>query len=390
MDILEKKENLHALKSKPHLIYLNADMGSVFESQVAQYLISLAKKDVFSSITLVCGFKSLTDQERARKALNATTIQLHFFKAYPNYPLFNIAQQNAIHNELKTINGEKNTHIHVRGELLASLSLKPIEKIFGTIDSVVVDVRGAGYEELSLYHQAASWKIALKKWNYKLAFKRLRNFHKISAVSPALKEYLIKNAKISASKIHVIHCLAGEKFGFDEESRRRIRAALQVDDSKKILVFSSGGNAAWQKADELKRLISDKYIILNLSREHYQEKGIINRFIPYNEVSDYLNAADVAVIFRDNNVVNQVACPVKFCEYVCCGLPVISNKAVDEIYNYIQKNDQGLLIENPDEIHTSDLNSLFELNRYEKSVAARSIYGENAIVRLYLNLYFAN
>ena len=57
----------------------------------------------------------------------------------------------------------------------------------------------------------------------------------------------------------------------------------------------------------------------------------------------YLNAADAAIIWRDKSIVNKVASPVKFSEYVCCGLPVIANKTVDMINNYILKNDCGLL-----------------------------------------------
>jgi len=47
--------------------------------------------------------------------------------------------------------------------------------------------------------------------------------------------------------------------------------------------------------------------------------------VPYEEVTKYLNAVDFAVVWRDNNIVNKVASPVKFSEYVCTGLPVIAN-----------------------------------------------------------------
>jgi len=50
-----------------------------------------------------------------------------------------------------------------------------------------------------------------------------------------------------------------------------------------------------------------------------------------SEMPLYLNSADAAIIWRDKSIVNKVASPVKFSEFICCGLPIIANYSVDMI-----------------------------------------------------------
>ncbi|MEX1189805.1 MAG: hypothetical protein WED33_11150 [Bacteroidia bacterium] len=388
MDTSEKKEERSFSNRNLTLIYLNADIGSVFDSQVAYLLKSISETAAFDRIIHLCGVKNQFEQERVSKALISLDIEVVFFKSYPNYPFYNGFQQRAILDAFKQAKAPKESHIHIRGELLASTALKPIMHVFYSLDNVVVDIRGAGREELSLYLKAPFWKVLLKKQNYRKAFERLKKFPKISVVSDALKRYILLNAQIPNSRIHVVHCLAGEHFTFNEENRKRIRNALHVKHGEKLLVFSSGGNAGWQNTQGLMLLLSDKWTILNLSKEVINEGGIINKFIPYSEVPDYLNAADAAIIFREKNIVNEVACPVKFCEYVCSGLPVISDTSVEEIVQYVNQSGSGLILENATEINSVDIDDLVDEDRKHAAKQGRITYGEGTIIRDYLNLYF--
>ena len=109
------------------------------------------------------------------------------------------------------------------------------------------------------------------------------------------------------------------------------------------MYFPAGALANWQNTDVLNKLAEKGFKVLNLSKKNISHKNVINRFNSYNEMPYYLNAADVAIIWRDESVVNKVASPVKFSEFVCCGLPVISNRSVDMISEYITRNESGLL-----------------------------------------------
>ncbi|MEZ5173513.1 MAG: hypothetical protein R2850_08395 [Bacteroidia bacterium] len=388
MDILEKKENQKFSVTPSDLIYLNADVGSVFDSQVANLLTAISKFNTFKSIILVCGVKSNHEKIRAQRALINSGVTLVFFKAYPNYPIFNLLQQGEIYRALKRAKTGENHQIHIRGELLASNALPAIIKLFGNTNKVLVDIRGAGIEELSIYQAATGWKLFLKNWNYRLAFRKLKNFIKISVVSPSLKEYLIEKTSIEPERIYINPCLAGKNFRFNEESRAKTRHELGLNVSDKLFIFSSGGSAGWQNTNEIGNLISDKYLILNLSKTEIDKKGVLNHFVSYSKVHDYLNAADAAIIFREANIVNKVACPVKFCEYVSCGLPVISNHAVDEIKNYISQNKAGIILNQPSDIHNIDLENLIKEDRISQSETALSKYGEEQVVAKYLDIYF--
>ena len=56
---------------------------------------------------------------------------------------------------------------------------------------------------------------------------------------------------------------------------------------------------------------------MNKSKKELHHKNVINKFVDYYEIPNYLNAADIAVIWRENSIVNKVASPVKFSEYIC-------------------------------------------------------------------------
>ena len=62
----------------------------------------------------------------------------------------------------------------------------------------------------------------------------------------------------------------------------------------------------------------------------------------------YLSAADAAIIWREQGITNKVASPVKFSEYVCCGLPIITNDSIDLVTNYIKRNNCGKILNSMD------------------------------------------
>ena len=390
MDISAKKEGPNSLTNMPSLLYLNADMGSVFESQVAHLLNSLSETKKFSRLILLCGVKGKNEEDRVIKSIQKSGIEVAFFKHYPNFPFYNRLQQREIGRALMNLNLDSICTIHIRGELLASQALKPIVQGSHELEKVIVDVRGAALEEITLYFKGAFWKKFLKEINYKIALGRLKRFRRITAVSESLKDYLVHSWAIKNENISVIHCLAGEEFNFDEAKRKKTRDSLSISEDTKLLVFSTGGNAGWQNTNTLKEIISERWTLLNLSKEQIHEPQVITRYIPYEEVSEYLNAADAAVIFRDKTIVNKVACPVKFCEYVCCGLPVISDEGVDLIMEYIQSSQVEGIIKKPAEIHELNLDALIGSDRAFRAAKAQQKFGCHTIVQQYLDLYFLN
>ncbi|HMN26229.1 MAG TPA: glycosyltransferase [Ignavibacteriaceae bacterium] len=127
--------------------------------------------------------------------------------------------------------------------------------------------------------------------------------------------------------------------------------------------------------------------MLNLSKKEINHKNIINRFVSYSEIPAYLNAADAAIIWRDKSIVNKVASPVKFSEYVCCGLPVIANNTVDMISEYLTEFDCGIIIDSLDSIAPVTLKNLSKKNRKMISGTGIVNFGIETVVESYFKIY---
>ena len=101
----------------------------------------------------------------------------------------------------------------------------------------------------------------------------------------------------------------------------------------------------------------------------------------------YLSAADIAVIWSERRIITEVRSPVKFSEYICCGLPVIANDSVNMITEYIKRSSYGLLLNNLDELDQEMLEKLKLLNRNEISASGIDWVGVEKITSRYLDIY---
>jgi glycosyltransferase involved in cell wall biosynthesis len=92
--------------------------------------------------------------------------------------------------------------------------------------------------------------------------------------------------------------------------------------------------------------------------------------VPNREVPAYLNAADVSILLREKNLVNRVASPIKFGEYLCCGLPVIMTPGIGDTEEIIEKYGIGKLL-NPNDLEI-EKNELIQLiNNVEREKIAK-------------------
>ena len=66
-------------------------------------------------------------------------------------------------------------------------------------------------------------------------------------------------------------------------------------------------------------------------------KNVLCFSVKQNEVNDYLNAADYAMMIRKKDLTNKTASPTKFSEYCLAGLNVITNSSVIDFYRFKNK-----------------------------------------------------
>ena len=367
------------------LVYICDGIGSVFDSQVKGLLNEICETKAFSKIYLLLGYKNKADKLKVKKEYFNKNIELLYFKTFPNYAFYNLLSRISLKFALKKISELENVVYHIREEILAWHLIHVVSR--SNHKKIIPDIRGANFEEVKQFLGFNIFREKFKVYNYKKAIQSIKKVSTITVVSESLKNYLIEKFGIEREKISVTSCLAGKEFKFDLEKRHAARKELNLNPNDKLLVFTSGGTADWQNNEALKYFMIDNVKLLNLSKRKIDYPNVINMFVKYDQIPNYLNAADIALIWREENIVNKVASPVKFSEYLCCGLPVITNSNIDLITDNIRTNNTGKILNSISEFNIEVVNSLLKYNRDEISSVGIKYFGINSIVQSYLSIY---
>jgi glycosyltransferase involved in cell wall biosynthesis len=213
---------------------------------------------------------------------------------------------------------------------------------FNKKKSLVLDVHGVVPEEsrdfykqkvLSVYFSFIEW----------FAFRRLKYAVFVTSAMSDYYKHKYSNYRFKPLVYYIIPC--GLK---DIDS---INSEKIVDSGKKqINIIYSGGIQPWQNVDIMLETIQSNqkenifYTILTPNVDYIKEE-IIKRKINPNLItvevrnpsdlwSDYL-ASDYAFILRDDNLVNNVACPTKLFEYLYYGLtPIILSPNIGDFNSF--------------------------------------------------------
>lgn len=367
------------------LIYISS---AAYESQVINLLRELVEYGYFEEVVLMVSEPNDSVWEGTLEKFKDTGIRFIKFKKYPNYHFYKKAQSFEFIRIFKSILKE-NTIIHIRGDFFAGSVRHALKKIQLKDVFIYSDVRGASYEETKFYKKNKPILQQLKLYQQRKNLKLLKqNSDYVSCVSEKLKDYVIERSKFIKKKIFINHCIAGSDFSYDPKVRNEYREKLGIDKNEILFLFMTGGNSNWQNTIEIIDNIAEKgYKILNLSKLKFTHKRVINKFVDYNEVYKYLNASDIGIVWRNDDVVNNVACPIKFGEYVCCGLPVIANTGVDLINTYIDRTNYGLTIRDFDQINENNINNLVAIDRNEISENAQKMFAVENVARNYFSNY---
>ena len=364
------------------LIYITEGVGAVFQSQVVQLLNYYETLNQFNEIILLIGLRNPVEINLIVN-LNSK-IKVKVFKSMPQYPILNKITIHSLANQFNKIDITNRTILHCRGEYLGSLISKVQIK---SHLKLLIDIRGVTLEEIELYSENKVKKLKLWYLN-QIISQTIHNADVYSTVTADLKTYLINNFHLPSDKVKVNHCIAGSSFKYTKEGRNLLRHELGVSENDTLFIFSTGSAQKWQNDEYIAMNLAEQgYKILMLTKKHYKHDNIISRFVPQNEVANYLNAADIGIILRNNDIVNQVASPIKFSEYLACGLPIVSNHSVKLIKNIIQKNNCGILLDSVKELNQSIIDHLLSLDREKISLLGSELFGIEKISNDYLSLY---
>ncbi len=240
-----------------------------------------------------------------------------------------------------------------RGVFATLLLLK--SKRLRLVDKVVYDGRGAISAEWHEYKVVKDSNLInnISKWEFEAV-----NFSdKQIAVSTKLIEYWKSEYRFHPKHTFVVPCTLDRSFtetDFSEDVVAKSRKALGVDKNNVVLVYS-GSIAGWQSInvlfDFLTKLMGGQknIVLLFLGKEIEEIQSLSVKFkdrvrnfkVKPHEVNFYLKGCDYGLLVRENSLTNQVASPVKFAEYLSCGLKVIMSKGIGDYSEMLIENDIG-------------------------------------------------
>ena len=372
------------------IIYVASGDVSVYESQVLELLAYYQKKGV--KVFLLQGYMNDNQRNSIEYKLSKYSIPVYWVKSYSVYPIF---QRQAIvqfyHGLIKIPNYKEST-IHIRSEYSGFLFKKLLCKYNLNIP-LLIDIRGVVYEEIK-YKMGRS--MGLRKWLFMIQKNYLRRCYQflfsednmpicISSVSNKINEYIQNHYPNCRYKLYFHPNIAGKHFVYDELKRVSIRTKYGIAKNEVLAICATGGNSLWQQDFRvIKHLLNLGIKVINLSRNDYGISDCITTTVPFAEMPDMLSAADIAVLWREGDFINQSASPSKFSEFASMGLYVIHNGTVQVATDYIQFSNNGCIVRNADNISVSIINTVKQLNRVESIKSGKATFGVEAIGISYL------
>lgn len=390
------------------LCYLSTGiMDTAFDSQVLPVLVTAAKEGFSLFHISFDPFKrNVTERYlEKKKQLNLIGIETFYIRQLPP-----ISKGSLMLDGKRVLSpfyhwwGKKQkVAIHCRGHLNSFRGLLLKEKNPGWI-YVIADLRGAVGDEVLHGRKGIVRSFGSRYlWNFyrRVEDQVVRKADKILCVSYAFKKFLQINYGVD--NISVIPTFVDtSRFNFSKSVRDFYRKQLGVT-NRTVLVYS-GGVASWQRVDDVIQLfIAMRQRIKNLFMLFLtHQPSVIHQMIKdkidsqdiqviqasYSEVPGYLCAADVGVLLREDILTNHVAAPIKFSEYMCCGLPCIISKNIGDTEQVLRSVHAGIIIDSEKGLPTLDeFQNLLSLNREEISMVMGKKFSSQIFLSELFKLY---
>ncbi len=179
------------------------------------------------------------------------------------------------------------------------------------------------------------------------------------AVSAQLVNYWRESYGYRDSREVIIPCTlnkAFENIEITEENIATIRKKLNFNTGDIVFIYA-GSVAGWQSFSVLYEFIkpimqkTEKAKLLFLSDEDDNIRNLLKEFpsqvsrrkVAPHEVPEYLMAGDYGILIREESITNKVASPVKFAEYLACGLKVIISEHLGDYSDFVSGNGCGYI-----------------------------------------------
>jgi hypothetical protein len=389
-------------KLKRKLIYLSNKEydGTVYTTQVIDWLHLYAKEGLNFDLIQLSHIKDISRRkhvsDQVTKIKNCTHLHTSFSFYFPSKGIFLYLNVfNLYFLLLKYLFSYQEILIFSRGIFGKEISL--LKKLFPNKILFYYDARAASAEE-NKYNALKQGDFSLKKYTtianiYYTEYKTLQAANKIFAVSTVLQNYFESTFRIDPEKFVLYPCLSDtSKFYYNEELRETTRTILGFKENAKVFLYAGGVSGAWHISNKLFEffnsisLLDENSRFLFLTKDHLEinkmllqfpilTDKLLNMSVKNEDMVKYLNASDYGILFRENTIMNNVASPSKFAEYILTGLPVLISDGVGDYTDFTRKFKVGQVIKenNFENMGLSDLNTFMSTHLDRKSIAELGI-----------------
>ncbi len=286
--------------------------------------------------------------------------------------------------------------------------------------SVIFDIRAAEPEELLYNNQSknvSSERFTFGsnerkyRWLSKVEKSAIETADNYSCVSEGMVMHIKEKFDISDKVIRVVPCGVSSGFVFDPEARANIRADLGLKDK---LIFTYVGSMhvgqlpqlALRLFKRIKSNVPEAFLLIMtyepqealelLESENISNDSVLVKQVPNDQIPEMLSAADFGFLLREKSKRNQVASPIKFSEYSCCGLPVIMTDAVISASLQLHRLGIGIIFPSDlavDKLDDSKINQDILVSRLDNtrrkriSQAMLKVYGWPSLAEKYIDHY---
>jgi hypothetical protein len=343
--------------------------GTVYKTQVIDWLNLYAENGVSFDLIQIFHFRLHYNLFKALNQIKIIKRETGLFKGFlyffPSKDFLYIINTIALYALfLKYIMKYDNILVLSRGMYGREMEL--LKKIFPRKITFYYDARAASAEEnkyLSEKKNDFSGKRSdIIKYIIDLESRTLQAAANIFVVSGNLKNYFIRNYNTQESKFFLYPCLSdSNKFFYDKKLRIDTRKELNYSDDDIVYVYAGGMNSSWHVTDFIFNFFNyannkqknSKFLLL--SKDTVSVSKILEKYpdvrnkvlfmsVDNKIICKYYNAADYGILFRENSIMNNVASPTKFAEYLLSGLPVLISEGVGDYSNFCRTNGLGFVI----------------------------------------------
>jgi glycosyltransferase involved in cell wall biosynthesis len=187
----------------------------------------------------------------------------------------------------------------------------------------------------------------------------VRRANHVIAVSQKLAEYLIGRYRLPPEKISVVPCCADETtFKWDTARRDAVRREMNL--SNKLVCTHLGSFFEWYDPAMITNVFqqirtrADSHLLV-ITAESEKTQAYLSARLPANtfavrraardEVPGLLNASDLGFLLLRCSSNIKTSSPVKFAEYLNCGLPVLITPDVGDFSELVAQEKVGAIVD---------------------------------------------